>query len=65
MAQVVKPKKHVRFELPLRTQSDLDCKIKERLEHNTLYKDDTIFDHMSFFKDVDLNKKVFKKKDVF
>ena len=30
-----------------------------------MYKDDSIFDHMSFFKDVDLNKKVFKKKDQF
>ena len=30
-----------------------------------LYKDDTIFDHMAFFQDVDLNAKVFKKKDVF
>ena len=30
-----------------------------------MYKDDSIFDHMTFFKDVDLNKKVFKKKDQF
>ena len=54
----------MRFQLPLDHQ-DLDTSIKERLEHNNLYKDETIFSHMSVFNDVDLNQKIIKKRDVF
>ena len=61
--------KKVRFELPTE-QTDLDGDLRERLQHNLLYKDDTIFEHISFFQDIDKEElvqlqKVTKKKDVF
>ena len=44
----VKPKKSVRFQLPTENQ-EIDSSFRERLQHNLLYKDDTIFENMEFF----------------
>jgi len=43
LVNIVQPqKKSVRFELPTE-QTGLDLNLRERLQHNMLYKDDTIF----------------------
>lgn len=47
-AEAPKVKKIVRFELPTENK-DIDSSFRERLQHNLLYKDDTIFEHMAFF----------------
>jgi hypothetical protein len=58
----------VRFELPIENK-EIDANLRERLQHNLLYKDDTIFEHITFFQDahdeVAQASKVTKKKDVF
>ena len=52
-AEVAKPKKCVRFQLPTENNQEFDSSFRERLQHNLLYKDDTIFENMEFFQDID------------
>ena len=51
-SEVVKPKKCVRFQLPTENNQEFDSSFRERLQHNLLYKDDTIFEKMEFFQDI-------------
>jgi len=44
-----KPKKHVRFAEKLDNDASLDSSMRERIEHNLKYNDDTIFDGISIF----------------
>ena len=47
-----KPKK-VQFATRVINYEELDDAMKERMEHNLRYNDDTIFDNISIFKDVE------------
>lgn len=44
-----KVKKHVRFAEKLDNDASLDSSMRERIEHNLKYNDDTIFDGISIF----------------
>ena len=52
------------------SDSSLDSDMKERIEHNLKYNDDTIFDNISIFRDLNnsglvlLKAKIKDKKDV-
>ena len=48
-ASAEKLKKHVRFAEKLDNDSSLDSSMRERIEHNLKYNDDTIFDGISIF----------------
>jgi hypothetical protein len=50
--QAPAPKKHVRFAEKLDNDSSLDSSMRERIEHNLKYNDDTIFDGISIFQDL-------------
>jgi len=50
-----KAKKTVGFRRKLDNNSSLDSEIRERVEHNLKYNDDTIFDNLEIFQDVDEN----------
>ena len=43
------PKKRVRFAEKLDNDGSLDSGMRERIEHNLKYNDDTIFDNMTIF----------------
>jgi hypothetical protein len=43
----------------------LNSSIRERVEHNLKYNDDTIFANLDIFKDCDQHQKVHGKKDKF
>jgi hypothetical protein len=45
-------KKRVRFATKLQNDESLDSDTRERIEHNLKYNDDTIFDNISIFRDV-------------
>ena len=61
--------KRVRFAEKLLNDESLDSIDRERIEHNLKYNDDTIFDNISIFRDLDnsgimlLPKKI-NQKDV-
>jgi hypothetical protein len=44
--------KRVRFAEKLDNDSSLDSSMRERIEHNLKYNDDTIFDGISIFQDL-------------
>lgn len=44
--------KRVRFAEKLDNDSSLDSSMRERIEHNLKYNDDTIFDNISIFQDL-------------
>jgi hypothetical protein len=44
--------KRVRFAEKLDNDSSLDVSMRERIEHNLKYNDDTIFDGISIFQDL-------------
>jgi hypothetical protein len=56
------PKKHVRFAEKLDNDSSLDSSMRERIEHNLKYNDDTIFDGISIFQDLNSSGVVHTKK---
>jgi len=43
----------VRFAQKLDNDHELSMEMKERIEHNLKYNDDTIFDNISIFRDVE------------
>jgi hypothetical protein len=50
----------------LDNDSSLNSSIKERVEHNLKYNDDTIFANLDIFKDIgEVDHKVHGKKDKF
>ena len=63
-------RKRVHFATKIENDDSLDSDIKERIEHNLKYNDDTIFDNISIFRDLNnsgivfLPKKLKDKKDV-
>lgn len=44
--------RRVRFAIKLDNDDSLDSDTRERIEHNLKYNDDTIFDNISIFRDV-------------
>ena len=58
-------KVRVVFKRMLDNNESLDSQIAERVEHNMKYNDDTIFDGLSIFQDVNTYKKVHGAKDKF
>lgn len=57
---------HIVFNERLANDESLDFSIRERIEHNLVYNDDTIFDNMGIFQDLGLtNNKVHGSKDKF
>lgn len=54
------PKK-VRFATKLDNDSSLNSDTRERIEHNLMYNDDTIFDNISIFRDVNNSGMVSQK----
>ncbi len=62
-----KSNKRVTFkERLLDNDSSLNSSIKERVEHNLKYNDDTIFANLDIFKDIgEVDQKVHGKKDKF
>lgn len=64
-----KQKKSVRFAEKLDNDQSLDSDDRERIEHNLKYNDDTIFDNISIFRDVNnsgivIHQRLQDKKDV-
>ncbi len=62
-------KKTVRFAEKLDNDQSLDSDDRERIEHNLKYNDDTIFDNISIFRDVNnsgivIHQRLQDKKDV-
>lgn len=56
----------VLFNRKLDNDSSLDESIRERVEHNLKYNDDTIFDNLEIFQDIgETNNKVHGSKDKF
>ncbi len=55
-------KKHVRFAEKLDNDSSLNSSMRERIEHNLKYNDDTIFDGISIFQDLNNSGVVHTKK---
>ena len=59
-------KSHVIFRQQLDNDTSLNESIRERIEHNLKYNDDTIFDGLSIFQDIgETNNKVHGSKDKF
>jgi hypothetical protein len=54
-------KKRVRFKEKLDNDDSLDSDMRERIEHNLKYNDDTIFDNISIFRDVNSSWIVHRK----
>jgi hypothetical protein len=54
-------KKRVRFKEKLDNDASLDSDMRERIEHNLKYNDDTIFDNISIFRDVNSSWIVHRK----
>jgi hypothetical protein len=52
----------VRFAEKLDNDSSLDSSMRERIEHNLKYNDDTIFDNISIFRDLNGSGIVHPKK---
>ena len=46
------PERHVRFASKLDNDYELSAESRERIEHNLKYNDDTIFDNISIFRDL-------------
>lgn len=46
-------KKRVRFADKIENEDDLDDSMLERMHHNQKYNDDTIFEHMAIFKNIE------------
>lgn len=62
-------RKRVRFAEKLDNDQSLDSQDRERIEHNLKYNDDTIFDNISIFRDLNnsgliIHPKIKDKKDV-
>lgn len=63
-------KKSVHFNPKILNDESLDSDMRERIEHNLKYNDDTIFDNISIFRDLNnsgvvfLPKKLSDKKDI-
>lgn len=62
-------KKRVRFAEKLDNDQSLDSDDRERIEHNLKYNDDTIFDNISIFRDLNNSEiitphRLVDKKDV-
>ncbi len=55
------PKKHVRFKSRVENEDSLDSEQKERMEHNLKYRDDTIFENISIFREVQDAKLPYEK----
>ena len=54
------------FNRLLANDDSLDESIRERIEHNLKYNDDTIFDNLEIFQDIgETNNKVHGSKDKF
>ena len=54
------------FNRRLANDDSLDESIRERIEHNLKYNDDTIFDNLEIFQDIgETNNKVHGSKDKF
>ena len=54
------------FSERLANDESLDFSIRERIEHNLKYNDDTIFDNLEIFQDIgETNNKVHGSKDKF
>lgn len=59
-------KSHAIFCETLANDESLDFSIRERIEHNLKYNDDTIFDNLEIFQDIgETNNKVHGSKDKF
>ena len=59
-------KSHVLFLRTLDNDSSLNESIRERIEHNLKYNDDTIFENLDIFQDIgETNNKVHGSKDKF
>ena len=57
---------HVIFREMLDNDDSLNESIRERIEHNLKYNDDTIFDNLEIFQDIgETNNKVHGSKDKF
>lgn len=56
--------KTVRFAEKLDNDDSIDSEMRERIEHNLKYNDDTIFDNISIFRDVNNSGLVIHKKIV-
>lgn len=52
----------MRFAEKLDNDSSLDSSMRERIEHNLKYNDDTIFDNISIFRDLNGSGIVHPKK---
>ena len=57
-----KGERRVRFAEKLDNDSSLDSSMRERIEHNLKYNDDTIFDNISIFRDLNGSGIVHTKK---
>lgn len=55
----------VAFNRRLDNDDSLNESIRERIEHNLKYNDDTIFDNLEIFQDIATNNKVHGAKDKF
>eukprot|EP00826_Nyctotherus_ovalis_P013739 TRINITY_DN13757_c0_g1_i1.p2 TRINITY_DN13757_c0_g1~~TRINITY_DN13757_c0_g1_i1.p2 ORF type:complete len:307 (+),score=92.17 TRINITY_DN13757_c0_g1_i1:1200-2120(+) len=54
-------KRHVTFKQKIENDDELNEEQRERMEHNLIYKDDTIFENMSIFKDLQESGQPFEK----
>lgn len=51
----------MRFATKLQNDDSIDSDTRERIEHNLKYNDDTIFDNISIFRDVNNSGMIYNK----